>query len=73
MWSPLSAPCGGVSPPLQVGSSLRGGENGGGAIRTDMNASWTKELCPSFRTMESDGIWNRDGMHEELRAEMYYV
>lgn len=73
MWSPLSAPCGGVSPPLQVGSSLRGGDSGGGATGTDLNVSWTKELCPSFRTTESDGVWNREGMHAELQVEMYPV
>lgn len=72
-WSPLSAPYGGVSPPLQVGSTLRGGDIGGGATGTDRNASWTKELCPSFRTTESDGVWNREGMHEELQVEVNSV
>lgn len=31
--------------------------------------SCTEELCPSFRTSESDGVWNREGMQEELQEE----
>lgn len=31
--------------------------------------SCTEELCPSFRTSESDGVWNREGTQEELQEE----
>lgn len=31
--------------------------------------SCTEELCPSFRTSESDGVWNREGTQEELQGE----
>lgn len=31
--------------------------------------SCTEELWPSFRTSESDGVWKREGMQEELQTE----
>lgn len=31
--------------------------------------SCTEELCPSFTTRESEGVWKREGTQEELREE----
>ena len=61
MCSALSAALGGLSPP-QWGASAW---PRGGSARTD---SCTEEACPSFRTRESEGVWNLDTAQEELEG-----